>query len=76
VHRGGLGWGLAAPKPWPFGCRTVLFTCGALNGFQPGVTMYRRGVNKQKSASKFKKHMGKTKIVYMKAAPMRGGIRL
>jgi len=38
--------------------------------------MKRYGVNKGKSAHKFKKHMGKTKMINMKAAPMRGGIRL
>lgn len=36
----------------------------------------RYGVNKSKSASKFKKHMSKTKAINVKAAPMRGGIRL
>lgn len=38
--------------------------------------MRRYGVNKGRSARKFKKHMGKTKAINMKAAPMRGGIRL
>lgn len=38
--------------------------------------MHRNSVNKYKSAKKFKKHMGKTKSINMRAAPMRGGIRL
>lgn len=38
--------------------------------------MYRNRVNKQKSARTFKRNVGKTKAVNMKAAPMRGGIRL
>lgn len=38
--------------------------------------MHRMPVNKHKSAKQFKKHVGKTKSVNMRAAPMRGGIRL
>lgn len=38
--------------------------------------MHRYGVNKRKSASKFKAHVGKTKAVNLRGAPMRGGIRL
>lgn len=38
--------------------------------------MMRSSVNKHKSAKKFKKNVGKTKIVNIKTAPMRGGIRL
>lgn len=38
--------------------------------------MYRMPVNKHKSAAKFKRHVGKTKAINNKAAPMRGGIRL
>jgi len=38
--------------------------------------MFRRPVNKHKSAKVFKKHVSKTKSVNMRAAPMRGGIRL
>lgn len=37
---------------------------------------HRRFVNKHKSARTFKKHMSKTKAVNLRAAPMRGGIRL
>lgn len=37
---------------------------------------YRHGVNKQKAAKKFRHHVGRTKLINMKAAPMRGGIRL
>lgn len=37
---------------------------------------HRNGVSKSRGASKFKKHLGKTKLINMKAAPMRGGIRL
>lgn len=38
--------------------------------------MHRRPVNKHKSAASFRRHVGKTKAINMKAAPMRGGIRL
>lgn len=38
--------------------------------------MRRMPVNKRSSAKVFKKHVGKTKAVNMRAAPMRGGIRL
>lgn len=38
--------------------------------------MHRQGVNKYRSARKFKKHLGRTKSINMRAAPMRGGIRL
>lgn len=38
--------------------------------------MKRMPVNKHRSAKQFKRHVGKTKVVNMKAAPMRGGIRL
>lgn len=37
----------------------------------------RRGfVNKRKSAGRFRRHSNRTKSLNMKAAPMRGGIRL
>lgn len=36
----------------------------------------RHPVNKHKSANKFRKQIGKTKAINMRAAPMRGGIRL
>lgn len=38
--------------------------------------MKRYNVNKHKSANKFKSNVGKTKAINMRAAPMRGGIRL
>lgn len=38
--------------------------------------MRRMPVNKQKSARQFKRNVGKTKFVNVKAGPMRGGIRL
>lgn len=37
---------------------------------------YRSPVNKKRSARKFRKQIGRTKAVNMRAAPMRGGIRL
>lgn len=37
---------------------------------------YRHGVNKHKSANKFKRNISKTKSINMTGAPMRGGIRL
>lgn len=37
---------------------------------------YRRRVNKRRSAGKFRRNVGRTKAVNMRAAPMRGGIRL
>jgi len=37
---------------------------------------HRRFVNKHKSAKTFKKNVSKTKGVNLRAAPMRGGIRL
>lgn len=40
------------------------------------VCMYRSHVNKFHSAKKFKQNVRKTKAPNMKAAPMRGGIRL
>jgi len=46
------------------------------NGFQPEIAMYRKNVNKRKSAGKFKKNVSKTKYANVKASPMRGGIRL
>ena len=36
----------------------------------------RKPVNKRKSASRFKKHVGHTKAANMKLNPMRGGWRL
>lgn len=36
----------------------------------------RYGVNKHKSAKKFRSQIGKTKLINIKAGPMRGGIRL
>lgn len=41
-----------------------------------GKAMYRKSVNKGKSAAKFRGQVGKTKAINMRAAPMRGGIRL
>lgn len=41
-----------------------------------GVFMKRIPVNKHRSAKQFKRNVSKTKSVNMKAAPMRGGIRL
>lgn len=38
--------------------------------------MHRIPVNKHRSAKTFKKNVRKTKVVNMRAAPMRGGIRL
>lgn len=38
--------------------------------------MHRKHINKHKSAGHFRQQIGKTKAVNMKAAPMRGGIRL
>lgn len=38
--------------------------------------MRRFAVSKSKSASKFRSNVGKTKSLNMRAAPMRGGIRL
>lgn len=38
--------------------------------------MHRHHVNKGKSAHTFKRNVRKTKAANMKAAPMRGGIRL
>ncbi|QXP07864.1 MAG: hypothetical protein [Arizlama microvirus] len=38
--------------------------------------MYRKKVNKQKSARTFKKNAGKTAYANLKTNPMRGGIRL
>lgn len=37
---------------------------------------YRRRVNKRRSAGKFRRNISRTKSVNMRAAPMRGGIRL
>lgn len=37
---------------------------------------YRKPVNKHASAQKFKRNISHTKAINMKAAPMRGGIRL
>lgn len=36
----------------------------------------RRGVNKGRSARKFRKHLRRTKAANMSAGPMRGGWRL
>jgi len=38
--------------------------------------MYRKPVNKNSSAKQFRKNTQRTKAANMKAAPMRGGIRL
>ncbi|WNK14865.1 MAG: hypothetical protein [Microvirus sp.] len=38
--------------------------------------MYRKHVNKHKSAKTFRSNTKKTKAINMKGAPMRGGIRL
>lgn len=40
------------------------------------LTMHRNFVNKGKSAKRFRRQVGKTKSINMKAGPMRGGIRL
>lgn len=37
---------------------------------------FRKSVNKARSAGQFRKNVGKTKAANMRAAPMRGGIRL
>lgn len=37
---------------------------------------FRHGVNKGKSAGKFRRNVSHTKALNMKGAPMRGGIRL
>lgn len=37
---------------------------------------YRRSVNKRGSAKKFRRNVGRTKSINLRAAPMRGGIRL
>ena len=37
---------------------------------------YRRPVNKARSARQFRRNVGRTKAVNVKAGPMRGGIRL
>jgi len=38
--------------------------------------VFRRPVNKHKSAKQFKRNVGKTKGINLRGAPMRGGIRL
>lgn len=38
--------------------------------------MFRRPVNKSHAAKKFRRDVGRTKSVNLRAAPMRGGIRL
>ena len=38
--------------------------------------MHRQAVSKHGSAKVFKKHVGKTRAINLRAAPMRGGIRL
>lgn len=38
--------------------------------------MKRKPVSKYRSAGKFRRHVGKTKPINLKAGPMRGGIRL
>lgn len=38
--------------------------------------MHRKHVNKHKSAAKFRAHTHKTKLINLRGAPMRGGIRL
>jgi hypothetical protein len=38
--------------------------------------MYRKPVNKRKSAKSYSKQVGRTKSINMKRAPMRGGYRL
>lgn len=37
---------------------------------------YRKGVNKGSSARRFRNNTRNTKVLNMKGAPMRGGIRL
>lgn len=39
-------------------------------------SMYRKPVNKRASAAQFKKNVRRTKAPNLRAAPMRGGIRL
>lgn len=36
----------------------------------------RYGVNKRASAGKFRRNVGRSKVMNLKGAPMRGGIRL
>lgn len=36
----------------------------------------RYGVNKQRSAGKFRRNVSRTKVINLKGAPMRGGWRL
>lgn len=38
--------------------------------------MFRQPVNKGRSAGQFKRNVSRTKSINMRAAPMRGGIRL
>lgn len=38
--------------------------------------MFRRPVNKRRSASRFKRNVSRTKAANVRAGPMRGGIRL
>lgn len=38
--------------------------------------MHRKPVNKQNSAAKFRENTYKVKAINLRAAPMRGGIRL
>lgn len=41
-----------------------------------GFMNYRRGVNKKRSARKFRRNISRTKAINMRATPMRGGFRL
>lgn len=36
----------------------------------------RKSVNKHRSARQFRRHVSHTKVVNLRAAPLRGGIRL
>lgn len=38
--------------------------------------LYRKGQNKRQAARKFRKAAGRTKVLNLRGAPMRGGIRL
>ena len=40
------------------------------------MSKYRGHVNKARSARRFRRHVGRTKSINMRGAPMRGGIRL
>lgn len=60
------------------GDRRLGYSGGAGTGspFSGGFMAYRSHVNKRRSAGKFRRNVSRTKSVNMRAAPMRGGIRL